>query len=113
MLKPKHTRIKTHVKGWMDEKDNVGYDEQIAVTTKLKNKDIYSAKIILDLGNETVVRNAWNNNKNYFELFSYFNEKYKSELAPAINQLNAKSQILPEAVQNNQLTTNETISSSS
>lgn len=89
-MKPKNSRIKTHVSGWMKDMDNVGYDEQIAVTTKIKNKDISMAKIILDLTNETVVRNGWGNEKSYYELYNYFYSKYQKELNPAIAQLRAK-----------------------
>ena len=87
MMKPKHNRVNTSVRGWMDNSDNVAYEEQIAVTTKLKPKDINTAKIILDLGSRTVYRNGWGDNKSFEQLFSHFYSGYQKYLDPVIAQL--------------------------
>ena len=87
MIKPKHKRVGTQVKGWMSESDNVAYDEQIAVATKLKTNDLQTAKIILDLSNRTVYRNSWNNGKSFDDLFEHFYTGYQKYLDPVINQL--------------------------
>ena len=86
MMRPK-SRVNTATKGWMENPDNVSYEEQIAVTLKLKTKDLNSAKVILDLGNRTVYRNSWNNNKTFEELFSHFYQGYQKYLDPVIHQL--------------------------
>ena len=87
MIKPKHSRVATQIKGWMSESDNVAYDEQIAVVTKLKTNDLQTAKIILDLSNRTVYRNSWNNGKGFDDLFEHFYTGYQKYLDPVINQL--------------------------
>ena len=87
MMKPKHSRISTHVKGWMSNGDNVSYEKQIAVTLKLKPKDISSAKVILDLSNRSVYRNSWNNGKTFEDLFEHFYNGYQKYLDPVIHQL--------------------------
>lgn len=87
MIKPKHNRVATQVKGWMSNSDNVAYDEQIAVSVKLKKNDLQTAKIILDLTNRTVHRNSWNNGKSFDDLFAHFYAGYQKYLDPVINQL--------------------------
>lgn len=87
MIKPKHNRVATQVKGWMSDSDNVAYDEQIAVAVKLKKNDLQTAKIILDLSNRTVYRNSWNNGKSFDDLFEHFYTGYQKYLDPVINQL--------------------------
>jgi hypothetical protein len=74
-MRPKN-RVRTQIKGWMEDASNVQYDEQVAVTTKLKKHDQDYAKIILDMGNKSVVRNRWNSNNSFDELFGYFAKSY-------------------------------------
>lgn len=87
MIKPKHGRVATQIKGWMNESDNVAYDEQIAVAVKLKTNDLQTAKVILDLTNRTVYRNSWNNGKTFDELFGHYYAGYQRYLDPVIQQL--------------------------
>lgn len=87
MIKPKHKRVGTQVSGWMLDSDNVAYDEQIAVSVKLKKNDLQTAKIILDLSSRTVYRNSWNNGKSFDDLFEHFYTGYQKYLDPVINQL--------------------------
>lgn len=110
MAKPKHSRIKTQVKGWMDNQDNVSYEEQIAVTNKLKTNDLSTAKVILDLVNQTVYRNSWNNGKSFTELFSHYYTGYSKYLEPVMQQLGYDVVDEP-AADNKELAQNETISS--
>jgi hypothetical protein len=74
-MRPKN-RVRTQVKGWMEDANNIQYDEQVAVTTKLKKSDRDYAKIILDMGTKQVVRNRWNSNNSFDELFGYFAKGY-------------------------------------
>ena len=87
MIKPKNSRVSTQIKGWMDNSENVGYDEQIAVAVKLKTNDLQTAKVILDLTNRTVYRNSWNNGKTFDELFGHYYAGYQKYLDPVIQQL--------------------------
>jgi len=69
-------RVPTQIKGWQADARNISYDEQVAVCTSLKKNDITMAKIILDFTNKKVIRNGWNNDKSFDELFDYFHAGY-------------------------------------
>ncbi len=112
VCKPKNKYVNTSVKGWMDNKDNVAWDEQINITLKLKNRDLTTAKVILDLSNRSVYRNSWNSNKSFDELFSHFYSGYQKYLDPVVQELGytvaKQEEIVPTT---NSLISNETISS--
>jgi hypothetical protein len=69
-------RVKTQVKGWMEDSSNVQYDEQVAITRRLKNNDRSMAKIILDMTNKKIVRNGWGTDVNFDDMFKYFSKSY-------------------------------------
>lgn len=69
-------RVRTQVKGWMQAEKNMQFDEQVAVTRRLKNSDRTTAKIILDLSKKSVVRNGWGSTEAFDELFKYFHASY-------------------------------------
>jgi len=110
VCKPRHKHVKTTVKGWMDNPDNISWDEQINITVNLKNRDLTTSKVILDLSNKTVHKNTWNNNKSFDEFFNHFYEGYQKYLDPVIEQL-GYNLTKEEVVNTNQLVKNETISS--
>lgn len=74
--KPKHNRIRTAQPGWMKVSGNTAWDEQVTVTKKLRNKDISTSKIILDLVNKRVVKNDWGGSREFVEMFKYFRHSY-------------------------------------
>lgn len=69
-------RVRTNRSGWMKNRDNLVWDEQVAVSRNLKNRDLTTAKIILDLANKRVLKNDWLNNRNFDDLFTYFSKGY-------------------------------------
>ena len=69
-------RVKTQVKGWMDDSSNIQYDEQVAITRRLKKNDQSMAKIILDMSNKKVVRNGWGTTADFDDMFKYFSAGY-------------------------------------
>lgn len=83
-MKPRN-RVKTNKKGWMNNPDNVSYDESVRLTKKLKDNDIALGTVILDLGNRSVTRNRWNDNRQFDDLFMHFYKEYKKDLEPIIN----------------------------
>jgi len=85
-MKPRN-RVRTQTKGWMEDQSNISYDERVAVTRKLKSSDLSTAKIILDLSNKSVVRNGWNNGKDFDTLFEYYHEGYPQYTTTVMNQL--------------------------
>lgn len=78
--------IQTHVKGWMNNQDNIQYDERVEITRGLK-KDALSAKIILNLKTKTVERNGWNDTPTFDELFKYFFKGYHQYITSVMAQL--------------------------
>lgn len=84
-LKPR-PGVNTSQKGWMDVKENLRYDERVEITRGLK-KDTDSANIILDLGNKQVVRNRFNSEKDFKELFKYFFGGYHQYITQVMRQL--------------------------
>ena len=88
-VKPKNP-AKTHIKGYMKDPANVRYDEQVHISTKLRPKDIASAKIIMNLSNKTVQVNNFNHNKNFNELFKYFFKGYHKYITDIMVQLDAE-----------------------
>lgn len=70
------SRVRTQVKGWMQTEKNLQFDEQVAVTRRLKNSDRTTAKVILDLSKKSVVRNGWGSTEQFDDLFKYFHASY-------------------------------------
>ena len=101
--------VNTSKKGWMDNPDNVQWDEQINIAIKLKNRDLSMAKVILDLSNQTVYRNGWNNGKSFEDLFEHFYDGYQKYLDPVLAQLGYE--MVPKNQVENAIIKNETISS--
>lgn len=88
--KPANHRVKTNHAGWMKDQKNVSYDEQVGITRYLKNRDITSAKIILDLANQRVVKNDWNRDRDFNDLFEYFQRGYPEQTTKIMEQLHPK-----------------------
>lgn len=89
VVKPKNP-AKTHIKGYMKDPANVRYDEQVHISTRLRTKDITSAKIIINLSDKIVQVNNFNNNKNFKELFKYFFKGYHKYITDIMLQLDAE-----------------------
>ncbi len=80
---------KTHIQGYMKNPENVRYDEQVHISTRLRPKDISSAKIIINLSDKIVQVNNFNHNKNFKELFKYFFKGYHKYITDIMIQLDA------------------------
>ena len=77
---------KTHIPGYMKDPANHQYDEQVAIVTKLKSKDI-NAKIVMNLSTKTVQTNHFNSNKDFDELFKYFFKGYHTYITEIMAKL--------------------------
>ena len=84
-MKPKG-HVNTSRKGWMDNPDNIRYDEQVAITRGLRTKDMH-AQVILDLSSKVIVKNSFNTGKSFDEVFRYFLENYTEYMAQTMSQL--------------------------
>ena len=78
--------VNTTVKGWMNNKDNLRYDERVEVTRGLK-KDVTAANIILNFSNKTVEKNGFNGDKDFKSLFKYFFGGYHQYITQVMSQL--------------------------
>jgi hypothetical protein len=87
--KPKNP-AKTYIPGYMKDPENVRYDEQVHISTKLRTKDITGAKIIMNLSEKRVQTNVFNGKKDFDELFKYFFTGYHKYITDVMVQLDAE-----------------------
>jgi len=85
-IKPKDSR-RTKEPGYITNPENFDYDESINITRGLKTRDQLNAKVILDLTNQTVVANRFNDNKDFPSLLAHYQEGYPKYINPLIAQL--------------------------
>lgn len=88
VTRPRDPR-KTHIAGYMKDPNNFQYDERVQITTRLRNQDLYTAKVILNLSTRTVDKNSFNNNKNFDEMFKYFFKGYHKYITEVMVKLDA------------------------
>ena len=86
--KPSNNRVKTQLAGWMKNNNNVSWDEQVAITKNLRNRDISTAKIILDMRNLRVVKNGWGTSQSFDDFYDYFNKSYPQYTKEVMEQVN-------------------------
>lgn len=85
--------VNTSRKGWMDNPDNIQWDEQVEVVRNLRNRD-QQAQVILDLRNKTILRNSFQTDKSFDEVFEYFYLNYNDYINKIMSRLD------PEYLQN-------------
>jgi hypothetical protein len=78
--------VRTAQKGWMDNPNNIQYDEKVEVTRGLKS-DACSAKIILDITNQRVVKNTWSDVTDFAEIYGYYAKNYADYLNNALKAI--------------------------
>jgi hypothetical protein len=88
ITKPRDPR-KTHLPGYMKDSANHQFDEQVQISTRLRNKDILTSKVIMNLTDKKVEKNSFNNNKNFDELFKYFFKGYHKYITEVMVKLDA------------------------
>lgn len=84
-MKPRD-HVNTSVKGWMENTDNIRWDEQVAVTRGLKSRDM-NAQVVLDLSNKKIERNTFNTDKSFDDVFRYFFVNYNQYVTEVMRQL--------------------------
>lgn len=78
--------VKTNIKGWMDNKDNLQYDEKVEITRGQK-KSSQMANVIIDLSNKAVVRNTFNDDRDFRSFFKYYFGGYHEYITAVMKQL--------------------------
>lgn len=84
-MKPK-AHVRTHVKGWMNNPENIRYDEKVEISRGLRTRDL-NAKIILDLTNKQIHRNGFATDRPFDEIFKYFFANYNEYIIKVMTQL--------------------------
>jgi len=89
---------KTHIPGYMKDPANHQYDEQVQISTRLRNQDKLMAKVIVNLSEKTVEKNSFNGNKDFNELFKYFFKGYHKYVTEVMSKLDPEyfNQMLDE-----------------
>lgn len=85
-LKPRDPAM-TKVRGYMSNPENVYYDEMVNITRGLKDKIRSDAKIVLNLSTRSVVKNVWQQDKTWDELFTYFHEGYSEYINTVMSEI--------------------------
>ncbi len=78
--------VNTSVKGWMNNKDNLQYDERLEITRGVK-KSSSLANVILDLSNKTIVRNRFNDTSDFKEFFKYYFGGYHKYISTVMKEI--------------------------
>jgi hypothetical protein len=81
--KPRNPR-QTYKVGYMKDDANIQHDETIDVTLGLKNKDLESARIILNVSKQVITKNSFGGDKTFHDLFSYFYLNNREEIGDAL-----------------------------
>lgn len=86
LTKPKDPK-KTHIAGYMKDPANIRFDEQVQISTRLRQQDLMTAKVIMNLTNKKVEQNSFNNNRDFNELFKYFFKGYHKYITEVMTKL--------------------------
>lgn len=78
--------VNTSKAGWMNDHNNLMYDEKVEIVRGLKPRT-NTAKIVLDFSNKTVVRNGFNEDRDFKKLFKYFFGGYAQYMSTVMIQL--------------------------
>ena len=83
MMKPR-PGVRTQYKGWMNDLNNITYDENVEITRGKKNP---LAKVVLNLSTKTVEYNGWGTERNFDEYFKYFFKGYHQYITAVMSKL--------------------------
>ena len=83
--KPKD-HVNTTKAGWMDDPENIRWDEKVEISRGLKNKDT-QAHVLINLNTKTVERNSFNDNRDFDKIFRYYWTNYDRYMTQVMGQL--------------------------
>jgi len=78
--------VRTQVKGWMNDLNNITYDESVEITRGKHNKSS-SAKVVLNLSQKTIEYNGWGTERSFDEYFKHFFKGYHQYITAVMSQL--------------------------
>ena len=86
VAKPKDPR-QTAQPGYMTNPDNIEWDERVYITRGLRDKDT-EMNVVLNLTEQKIVKNSFNTNKTFEEIFAHFYDSYPEYINDSVNALN-------------------------
>jgi len=84
--RPKDPKM-TRIAGYSNQPNNMDYEESINITRGLRDRDLISASVVLNLSQKTVVRNGFNSNRDFPSWLAHFQESYPEHINPIIAEL--------------------------
>ena len=81
--------VNTSQKGWMNNLENITYDESIEITRGLKNNSSM-AKVVLNLSKKSVHRNTWGTDRSFKDYFKHYFTSFHKYLTAVMVQLDAE-----------------------
>jgi len=84
-MKPRRG-VNTSVRGWMNDKANLQYDEKVEITRGQK-KSSALANVILNLSQKKVERNTFNDDRDFKSFFKYYFGGYDQYITAVMKQL--------------------------
>jgi hypothetical protein len=70
--------------GYLSDEKNVQFDEAVDIVTHLKPKDLSTARIILNITEQKVLKDGFSNGQSFMELFQYFYTNSPQEISRAL-----------------------------
>jgi len=88
-LKPRKN-APTNQKGWMDNSDNLQWDESFKMTEGLKTKDRMNAQVVLDIDDKKIIKNwkADEGENDYDKILEYYYRNYSNYINDFMNASN-------------------------
>lgn len=86
MQKVKDTR-QSHKAGNLSIPDNTYHDEVFDIANKVKNRDLQTASIIIDLSSKKIVKNGFNKDATFDDLFKYFLIAYERMVSTVMGEI--------------------------
>mgnify|MGYP003342662741 CR=1 FL=1 len=81
--------VNTSKRGWMQDTNNITYDETIEISRGLK-KNAANGKVVLNLSKRTVDRNTWGTDRSFDEYFKYYFKGWHQYLTAVMTKLDAE-----------------------
>ena len=90
LMRPRNKNMTSNA-AYMQNPDNLQFDEMFNIVTKIKDKELQTYSVILDLTEKKIVKNSYQSGKTYQEILQYFtsnySEKFTQMLGEYINEI--------------------------
>lgn len=101
-------KSQTRFAGYLKNEDNLTMDEQVAVTTKLKNRDYSTARIILNLSEKKIIKSSYTGPIEFDQLWKYFKTNYADQLKSVLQYVEPETVVAAPAAEETGPSTVET-----